>query len=162
MYHDTDRQVHLYHSTQGLPRLGLHPKKIELVFPFLSKERRDNMRSLCLDHTNNLFSFIYIFCTYTKAKGLTTQATTITPPCRQEGYGQPRKEQTPLVAAASIRPSSSSTVVDIDAAKEDGPSTLPSTKSQTRAAEIYRASSSASASCRSASSTLSCPAASSR
>jgi hypothetical protein len=85
MYHDTDRQVHLYHSTQGLPRLGLHPKKIELVFPFLSKERRDNMRPLCLDHTNNLFSFIYIFCTYTKAKGLTTQATTITPPALSGG-----------------------------------------------------------------------------
>jgi hypothetical protein len=49
---------------------------------------------MCLDHMNNLFSFIWIFRTYTKAKGLTTQATTTTPPCRQEGCEQPKKEHT--------------------------------------------------------------------
>jgi hypothetical protein len=51
---------------------------------------------------------------------------------------------------------------DIDAAREDGPSVLPSTNSRTRTATVCRASSSASASHRAASSTLSCPAASSR
>jgi hypothetical protein len=34
-----------------------------------------------LDRTNNRISFIRIFRTYTKAKGLTTQATTTTPLC---------------------------------------------------------------------------------
>jgi hypothetical protein len=33
---------------------------------------------MCLDRTNNLISFIQIFCTYTKEKGLTTQSTTTT------------------------------------------------------------------------------------
>jgi hypothetical protein len=40
---------------------------------------------MCLDRMNNLISFIWIFCAYTKAKGFTTQATTTTPPRRQEG-----------------------------------------------------------------------------
>jgi hypothetical protein len=40
-----------------------------------------------MDRTNNLFSFIWIFHTCTKAKALTTQATTTTPLCHQEGYG---------------------------------------------------------------------------
>jgi hypothetical protein len=44
---------------------------------------------------------------------------------------------------------------DIDAAREDDPSTLPSTKPRTRVAEVYKASSSASASHCAASSTLS-------
>jgi hypothetical protein len=69
---------------------------------------------------------------------------------------------TPLAAAASIRPLSSSAATDIDVAREDGPSALPSTKPQTQAVEVRRASSAASTSHHVASSTLSCPAASSR
>jgi hypothetical protein len=38
-------------------------------------------------------------------------------------------QRTPLAAAASIRPSSSSIAVDIDATREDNPSALSSTKS---------------------------------
>jgi hypothetical protein len=63
-------------------------------------------------------------------------------------------QRTPLACAASIQPWSNSTSMDIGAAKEDGPLALPSTKSQTRAAEVRTASSSASASHRVASSTL--------
>jgi hypothetical protein len=63
-------------------------------------------------------------------------------------------QRTPLVGAALIQPSSSSATTDIDAAREDDPSTLPS-RSQTRAVEVCRTSSSASASCQVASSTLS-------
>jgi hypothetical protein len=53
-------------------------------------------------------------------------------------------------------------VVDTDAARLDGPSALSSTKSQTCAVKVYRASSSASASCRATNSALSCPTALSR
>jgi hypothetical protein len=52
------------------------------------------MRQLCLDRMNNLFSFVRVFRTYTKGKGLTTQATTPTSPYHQEGYGQPMNEHT--------------------------------------------------------------------
>jgi hypothetical protein len=58
----------------------------------------------------------------------------------------------PLAAVALTRPSSSSATVDRDAAREDDPSALSSTKPQTRAAEVRRASNSASASHRAASS----------
>jgi hypothetical protein len=51
---------------------------------------------MCLDRMNNLISFFQIFRTYTEVKGLTTQATTSTPPCRQEGCEQPKKEHTML------------------------------------------------------------------
>jgi hypothetical protein len=51
---------------------------------------------------------------------------------------------------------------DIDSAREDGPLASPSTKSRTHVAKIWIASSSAYASRRAASSTLSCPVASSR
>jgi hypothetical protein len=52
----------------GTTWIRLASKKCAPNFPF-SKERRDNRRRLCLDRANNLFSFIRIFCTYTKAKG---------------------------------------------------------------------------------------------
>jgi hypothetical protein len=55
-------------------------------------------------------------------------------------------QQTPLVAAVSTQPSSSSAAMDNDTAKEDGPLAPSNTKSQTRAVEVHRASSSASAS----------------
>jgi hypothetical protein len=62
-----------------------------------------------------------------------------------------------LAAVLPIQPSSSSTAVDIYAAGDDDPSELPSTKSQTHAAEVRRASSSAPASHCVARSTLSYP-----
>jgi hypothetical protein len=62
---------------------------------------------------------------------------------------------TPLAAAGSLQSSSSSTTVDIDAAKEDGPSVPPSTRSQTHVAKACRASSSAPTSRHVDSSTLS-------
>jgi hypothetical protein len=71
-------------------------------------------------------------------------------------------QRTLLVAAVSIRPSSSSTTMDIDAAIKDSPSALSSTKSRTHAASVNRASSSASTSHHATSSTLSYPVASSR
>jgi hypothetical protein len=49
-------------------------------------------------------------------------------------------QRTPLAAVASIRPLSSSTAMDIDAASEDGPLALSSTMSQTRGAKVNRAS----------------------
>jgi hypothetical protein len=68
----------------------------------------------------------------------------------------------PLAAVASIQPLSSPAATDIDAAEEDGPSTLPSTKPRTHVAEIRKASISTSASCRAVSSPLSYSATSSR
>jgi hypothetical protein len=62
---------------------------------------------------------------------------------------------TPSMVAASIQPLKSSATVDKEAAREDGPSALSSTKSRTHATEVHRASSSASASHRAANSTLS-------
>jgi hypothetical protein len=52
-------------------------------------------------------------------------------------------QQTLLAVAVSIRPLSSSTAKDSDTAKEDGPPAPSSTKSQTWAVEVLRASSSA-------------------
>jgi hypothetical protein len=49
-------------------------------------------------------------------------------------------QRTPLVAAVLIQPSSSSTTVDRDTIREDGPSALSSTKSQTHMAKVPRAS----------------------
>jgi hypothetical protein len=69
---------------------------------------------------------------------------------------------TPLVAAASIWPSSSSAATDIDATREDGPTALLSSKPQTRAAKVCRSSSYTCTSHRAASSTLSCMVASTR
>jgi hypothetical protein len=71
-------------------------------------------------------------------------------------------EQTPLAAVASIHPSSSSTYMDIDAAREDDPSAVSSTKSRTHATEVHRASSSAFDCHHAASSAPSCPVASSK
>jgi hypothetical protein len=59
---------------------------------------------------------------------------------------QPTQNGSPLAPVASIWPSSSFAAVDIATAREDGPSTLSSTKSQTHAVEVYRASSSSFAS----------------
>jgi hypothetical protein len=63
-------------------------------------------------------------------------------------------QQTPLAAAVSIRPSSSSATAGMGIAWADDPSVLPSTKPRTRAVENYRASNFASTSCRASSSTL--------
>jgi hypothetical protein len=60
---------------------------------------------------------------------------------------------TPLAVAASIQPACSCTAMDRDAAREDGPSAMSSTKSLTWAAEVCRVSSSTFASHRAASST---------
>jgi hypothetical protein len=65
------------------------------------------------------------------------------------------RQWTPLVATTSIWPSSSSTTIDRDAAREDGPSTLSSTKSQTHVAEVRRVSSTTSTCRRAVSSTSS-------
>jgi hypothetical protein len=62
-------------------------------------------------------------------------------------------QRTPLAVMASTRPSSSSATVGRDTARKDDPSALSSTKSRTRATEIYRASSSVFTSHRVASST---------
>jgi hypothetical protein len=67
----------------------------------------------------------------------------------------------PLAATTSIHPSSSFTVKDSDAAKEDDPSAHSNTKSRTQAAEFQMASSSVFTSRRTACSTPSCLAASS-
>jgi hypothetical protein len=61
---------------------------------------------MCLDRMNNLISFIQIFRTYTKAKGLTTQATTTTPSCCQEGYEKSKKEHTTPANPRSQAPGS--------------------------------------------------------
>jgi hypothetical protein len=56
---------------------------------------------MCPGRMNNLISFIRIIRTYTKAEGLTTQATTTTPRHCQEGCEQPKKEHT---TPAILRP----------------------------------------------------------
>jgi hypothetical protein len=71
-------------------------------------------------------------------------------------------QRTPLGVVAFIRLSRSSAIADIDVTSKDEPSALPSTKSQTHTAKDHRASSSAFASHRAASSTISYLEASSR
>jgi hypothetical protein len=58
---------------------------------------------MCLDRMNNLISFFQIFRTYTEVKGLTTQATTSTPPCRQEGCEQPKKDTYNAIKSKATR-----------------------------------------------------------
>jgi hypothetical protein len=61
-------------------------------------------------------------------------------------------QRTSVVAVASNWPSSNSATVDRDAAREEAPSALSNTKSRTRIAKVYRASSSVSTSRREATS----------
>jgi hypothetical protein len=87
-HHDTGRHARSYHDTRGAAQIRLASiQEISAGLLLLfSKERRDNKRRLCPDHTNNLFPFSWLL-SYLQSRKLTTHTTiTTTTPRHQESH----------------------------------------------------------------------------